>query len=80
MSRFKTVKDEKLLTKTLKKNVKWTRKKLIMVGIATLIPYSAIIFYVIYSGAPVGAVMTLIAFPTVTAISYSIIYNLTKNL
>lgn len=80
MSKFKAIKSEKVLTQTLKKNVKWTRKKIMMVAVATLIPYSGIIAYVIASGVPIGGVITLIGFPVVMVISYSLMYNLTKNL
>lgn len=80
MSKFKTVKNEKVLRQTLKHNVKWTRQKIMMVAVATLIPYSGIIAYVIASGVPLGGVITLIGFPVITVISYSLIYHFTKNL
>ena len=78
--RFQILKDESILTTPLKKDVKWTRKKLTMVGIITLIPYSAIVFYVISSGMPTGAVVSMIAVPIVFVVGFSIMYNFTKNL
>ncbi|MDY6804004.1 MAG: hypothetical protein SXA11_09390 [Cyanobacteriota bacterium] len=78
--RFTILKDESILTTPLKKKIKWTPKKLTMVGIITLIPYSAIVFYVISSGMPTGAFVTMIAVPIVLVVGFSIIYNLTKNL
>ncbi len=78
--RFQILKDESILTTPLKKDIKWTRKKLTMVGIAALIPYSAIVFYVISSGMPMGAVVSMISVPIVLVVGFSIIYNLTKNL
>jgi len=78
--RFQIIKDESLLTQPLKKDIKWTRKKLTMVGIVSLIPYSAIVFYLISSGIPLGAIVTMISVPIVLVGAYSIIYNLTKNL
>lgn len=76
----KMVKDQSLLTKPLKQDIKWTRKRLTMLGIGILIPYSALMFYVISSGVPMGAIISLLLFPTVLVLGYSAIYNLTKNL
>lgn len=76
----KLIKDQKVLTQILKNDVKWTRQKIMMVAVAALIPYSGIVAYVIASGVPLGAVITLIGFPVITVISYSLIYHFTKNL
>lgn len=78
--KLKIIKEESLLTTPLKKNIRWTPQKLIMAGIITLIPYSAIIYYVISSGMPTGAVVTMVAVPIVMVGSYYFIYNWSRNL
>ena len=78
--KFRVIRDESILTTPLKKNIKWTQKKIIMAAILTLIPYTAIIFYVISSGIPTGAVVSMIFVPIVMVVAYSIIYSLTRNL
>ena len=78
--KLKIIKDESILTEPLKKDIKWTPKKLTMAGIITLIPYSAILSYVISAGMPMGAVVSMISVPIVLVGAYLIIYNLTKNL
>ena len=77
--KLKIVKDESILTTPLKKDIKWTPKKLTMAGFVALIPYSAIVFYVISSGMPMGAVVSMVLVPIVLVGAYLIIYNLTKN-
>lgn len=80
MKKFSPVSDESILTTPLKKKIKWTRKKLTMVGIATLTPYTAMVCYLISVGVPMGGIITLISVPILLVVSFSIIYNLTKNL
>ena len=80
MAKYKILKDESILTTPLKKDIKWTPKKLTTIGIITLIPYSAIIAYVMSFGVPKGAIVSMILVPIVIVTAYSIIYNLTKNL
>lgn len=80
MSRFKVIKDEKLLTRTLKKDIKWTPKKLTMAGIGLLVPYTAIFIYVTSFGVPLGLIIVMIAIPVLFFGGFYILYSLTKNL
>ncbi|GFZ91741.1 hypothetical protein [Okeania sp. KiyG1] len=80
MGKFKLIKDEKLLTEPLKKDIKWTPKKLTLAGICLLVPYTAILVYVISSGAPLGLIILMISFPVVFFGGFSLLYSLTKNL
>ncbi len=73
-------KDLKMLTKTQKKEIKWTRKKLTLAGIGLLIPYTAILVYVISFGVPLGMIIVMIAVPVVFFGGYSLLYSLTRNL
>ena len=73
-------KDVKMLTKGLKKDIKWTPKKLTLAGIGVLIPYTAILVYVISSGVPLGLIIVMIAVPVVFFGGYSFLYSLTRNL
>ncbi|MGK7921730.1 MAG: hypothetical protein AB4080_17165 [Trichodesmium sp.] len=73
-------KDLKMLTKTQKKDIKWTPKKLTLFGIGLLIPYTAIFVYVISFGVPLGLILVMIAVPIVFFGGFSLLYFLTKNL
>ena len=73
-------KDEKMLTEVLKKDIEWTPKKLTLAGIGVLIPYTAILVYVISSGVPLGLIIVMIAVPVVFFGGYSFLYSLTRNL
>ncbi|NEO52969.1 MAG: hypothetical protein F6K54_07680 [Okeania sp. SIO3B5] len=73
-------KDAKMLQKPLKKDIKWTPKKLTLAGIGLLVPYTAILVYIIFSGVPLGLVILMIAFPVIFFVGYSLLYYLTKNL
>ena len=73
-------KDAKMLTKGLKKDIKWTPKKLTLAGICLLVPYTAIVAYVINSGVPLGLIIVMIAVPIVFFGGFSILYSLTRNL
>ena len=73
-------KDEKMLTKVQKKDIEWTPKKLTLAGIGVLIPYTAILVYVISSGVPLGLIIVMIAVPVVFFGGYSFLYSLTRNL
>ncbi len=73
-------KDEKMLTKGLKKDIKWTPKKLTLAGIGLLVPYTAILVYVIYSEVPLGLIIVMIAVPVIFFGGFSLLYFLTKNL
>ena len=73
-------KDLKMLTKVQKKEIKWTPKKLTLAGIGVLIPYTAILVYVISSGVPLGLIIVMIAVPVVFFGGYSFLYSLTRNL
>ena len=72
--------DEKMLTKGLKKDIEWTPKKLTLAGIGVLIPYTAILVYVISSGVPLGLIIVMIAVPVIFFGGYSFLYSLTRNL
>ena len=76
----KIVKDEKMLTKPLKKDIKWTPKKLTLAGIGLLVPYTAILVYVISFGVPLGLIIAMIVFPVIFFGGFSLLYFLTKNL
>ena len=69
-----------MLTKGLKKDIEWTPKKLTLAGIGVLIPYTAILVYVISSGGPLGLIIVMIAVPVVFFGGYSFLYSLTRNL
>ncbi len=73
-------KDEKMLTKGLKKDIKWTPKKLTFAGIGVLIPYTAILVYVISSGVPLGLIIVMVSVPFIFFGGFSLLYFLTKNL
>ena len=73
-------KDEKMLTEVLKKDIEWTPKKLTLAGIGVLIPYTAILVYVISSGVPLGLIIVMIAVPVIFFGGYSFLYSLTRNL
>lgn len=73
-------KDEKMLTKGLKKDIKWTPKKLTIAAIGVLIPYAAIVAYVISFGVPLGLIIVMIAVPVIFFGGFSLLYFLTKNL
>ena len=73
-------KDVKMLTKVQKKDIEWTPKKLTLAGIGVLIPYTAILVYVISSGVPLGLIIVMIAVPVVFFGGYSFLYSLTRNL
>ncbi|NET46734.1 hypothetical protein [Okeania sp. SIO2B3] len=73
-------KDAKMLEKPLKKDIKWTPKKLTLAGIGLLIPYTAIVVYVISYGVPLGLVIVMIVIPVVFFGGFSLLYYLTKNL
>ncbi|NEP81975.1 MAG: hypothetical protein F6K17_27685 [Okeania sp. SIO3C4] len=80
MGKLKIIKDESLLTGTLKKDIKWTPKKLTFAGICLLAPYTAILVYVISSGAPLGLIILMLLVPVVFFGGFSLLYYLTKNL
>ena len=73
-------KDLKMLTKVQKKEIKWTPKKLTLAGIGVLVPYTAILVYVISSEAPLGSIIVMIAVPVIFFGGYSFLYSLTRNL
>lgn len=73
-------KDLKMLTKVQKKDIKWTPKKLTLAGIGVLVPYTAILVYVISSEAPLGSIIVMIAVPVLFFGGYSLLYSLTRNL
>ena len=73
-------KDLKMLTKVQTKDIKWTPRKLTFVGIGILIPYTAILVYVISSGVPLGLIIVMIAVPVVFFGGYSLLYSLTRNI
>ncbi|MEM1168626.1 MAG: hypothetical protein AAGJ08_05975 [Cyanobacteria bacterium P01_H01_bin.35] len=73
-------KDAKMLTKSLKKDIKWTPKKLTLAGIGLLVPYTAILVYVISFEPPLGLIIVMIAVPVVFFGGFSMLYFLTKNL
>ena len=73
-------KDVKMLTKVQKKDIEWTPKKLTLAGIGVLIPYTAILVYVISSGVPLGLIIVMIAVPVIFFGGYSFLYSLTRNL
>ncbi|MCH2049649.1 MAG: hypothetical protein MK289_14495 [Trichodesmium sp. ALOHA_ZT_67] len=73
-------KDLKMLTKVQKKEIKWTPKKLTLAGIGVLVPYTAILVYVISSEAPLGSIIVMIAIPVLFFGGYSLLYSLTRNL
>ncbi len=73
-------KDEKMLTKGLKKDIKWTPKKLTLAGIGVLIPYTAILVYIISFGVPLGLIILMISVPLIFFGGFSLLYFLTKNL
>ncbi|MGD1715950.1 hypothetical protein [Hydrocoleum sp. CS-953] len=73
-------KEEKMLTKGLKKDIKWTPKKLTLAGIGLLVPYTAVFVYVISSGVPLGLIIVMIAVPLIFFGGFSLLYFLTKNL
>ena len=73
-------KDVKMLTKVQKKDIEWTPKKLTLAGIGVLIPYTAILVYVISSGVPLGLIIVMIAVPVLFFGGYSLLYSLTRNL
>ncbi|MDY7005529.1 MAG: hypothetical protein SWX82_16760 [Cyanobacteriota bacterium] len=73
-------KDAKMLEKTLKKDIKWTPKKLTFAGIGLLALYTPILIYVISSGVPLGLVIVMIAFPVIFFGGFSLLYFLTRNL
>ncbi|MBS9772895.1 hypothetical protein [Trichodesmium erythraeum] len=69
-----------MLTKVQKKEIKWTPKKLTLAGIGVLVPYTAILVYVISSEAPLGSIIVMIAVPVLFFGGYSLLYSLTRNL
>ena len=73
-------KDAKMLEQPLKKDIKWTPKKLTLAGIGLLIPYTAIVIYVISYGLPLGLIIIMIAIPVIFFGGFSLLYYLTKNL
>ena len=73
-------KDAKRLEQPLKKDIKWTPKKLTLAGIGLLIPYTAIVIYVISYGLPLGLIIIMIAIPVIFFGGFSLLYYLTKNL
>ena len=73
-------KDAKMLTSPLKKDIKWTPKKLTLAGIGLLVPYTAILVYVISSGVPLGLIIVMIAVPVIFFGGFYLLYLLTKNL
>ena len=73
-------KDVKMLTKVQKKDIEWTPKKLTLAGIGVLIPYTAILVYVISSGVPLSLIIVMIAVPVVFFGGYSFLYSLTRNI
>ncbi|MCL2926394.1 MAG: hypothetical protein MGF17_17765 [Trichodesmium sp. MAG_R04] len=73
-------KDLKMLTQVQKTNIKWTPRKLTFAGIGILVPYTAILVYVISSGVPLGLIIVMIAVPVVFFGGYSLLYSLTRNI
>ncbi len=73
-------KDEKMLTQGLKKDIKWTPKKLTIAGIGLLVPYTAIFVYVASFGVPLGLLIVMIAVPVIFFGGFSLLYSLTRNL
>lgn len=73
-------KDAKMLEKPLKKDIKWTPKKLTLAGIGLLAFYTPIVIYVISSGVPLGLIIVMIAIPIVFFGGFFLLYYLTKNL
>ncbi|MGB3512307.1 MAG: hypothetical protein WBA93_24330 [Microcoleaceae cyanobacterium] len=73
-------KDAKMLEKTLKRDIKWTPKKLTIAGIGLLVPYTAILVYVISFGVPLGLILVMIAVPVIFFGGFYILYSLTRNL
>ncbi len=80
MKKFRAVKDESLLRDTLKKDIKWTPKKLTLAGIGLLVPYTAILVYVISFGVPLGLIIVMISVPVIFYGGFYLLYSLTKNL
>ena len=73
-------KDLKMLTKVQKKEIKWTPKKLTLAGIGVLVPYTAILVYVISFEVPLGLIIVMMAVPVVFFGGYSLLYSLTRNI
>ncbi|NEQ36415.1 MAG: hypothetical protein F6K40_09070 [Okeania sp. SIO3I5] len=78
--RILKAKDEKMLTKGLKKDIKWTPKKLTLAGIGILVPYTAILVYVISFRVPLGLIIVMILVPLIFFGGFSVLYFLTKNI
>ncbi len=73
-------KDLKMLTQPIKQDIKWTPKRLTLAGVGLLIPYTAILVYIISFGVPLGLIIVMIAVPVVFFGGFSVLYLLTKNL
>ncbi|MEB3341850.1 hypothetical protein [Okeania sp.] len=73
-------KDLKMLTKIQKKQIKWTPKKLTLVGMGILAFYAAVLVYIISFEVPLGSIILMIAVPAVFFGGYSLLYSLTRNL
>lgn len=80
MKKFSIIKDESLLTTPLKKNIKWTRTKIIIVALAVGVPYISMIAFLVSYGIPLGGIITLISLPIIMLVAYSTIYFLTRNI
>lgn len=73
-------KDLKKLEKA-KIKIRWTRKKVLILGISTLLVYGLIASYIITSiNIPLGLLIVLIAMPIIVFGGYALLYFVTKNL
>lgn len=73
-------KDLKNLEKA-KIKIRWTRKKLLILGISVMFVYGLIASYIITSiNIPLGLLIILIALPIITFGGYALLYFATKNL
>jgi hypothetical protein len=73
-------KDLKNLEKA-KIKIRWTPKKLLILGSVTLFVYGLIVAYIVTSiNIPTGLLLILIALPVITFGGYALLYFATKNL
>lgn len=73
-------KDLKNLEKA-KIKIRWTPKKLLILGVSVMFVYGLIVSYIIMSiNIPTGLLLVLIALPIITFGGYALLYFATKNL
>jgi hypothetical protein len=61
--------------------IRWTPKKLLILGISVMFVYGLIVSYIVTSiNIPTGLLLILIALPIITFGGYSLLYFATKNL